>query len=143
MTSTNNEAGGVRSAMTTGATTAAKDLDEIRTDIERTRGDLGDTVEALSAKTDVEARASEAVDEAKARASEAVDEAKARASEAASEAKARTADKARQVADTARRRPVPFAAVLAAIGTAVATGMLIRRRRNKARAANRWWKKSR
>ena len=132
MTSTNNEAGGVRSAMTTGATTAAKDLDEIRTDIERTRGDLGDTVEALSAKTDVKARASEAVDEAK-----------ARASEAASEAKARTADKARQVADTARRRPVPFAAVLAAIGTAVATGMLIRRRRNKARAANRWWKKSR
>ena len=40
--------------------------EQIRADIERTRADLGDTAEALAAKTDVKARASERIDEVKA-----------------------------------------------------------------------------
>jgi hypothetical protein len=36
--------------------------EEIRHDIEETRGDLGDTVEALAAKADVKAQAQERVD---------------------------------------------------------------------------------
>jgi Na+-transporting methylmalonyl-CoA/oxaloacetate decarboxylase gamma subunit len=39
--------------------------EEIRRDIEDTRGELGDTVEALAAKADVKAQAQERVDEVK------------------------------------------------------------------------------
>jgi len=38
---------------------------QIQADIERTREELGDTVEAIAAKTDVKARAHERVDEIK------------------------------------------------------------------------------
>jgi chromosome segregation ATPase len=41
------------------ATDQAQSPEEIRADIEQTREDLGDTVEALAAKTDVKARARE------------------------------------------------------------------------------------
>ncbi|HEU4426851.1 MAG TPA: DUF3618 domain-containing protein [Pilimelia sp.] len=128
MTSTSNEAGGYRTATAAGGGKAATDPDEIRTEIERTRENLGDTVEALAAKADVKARASEAVSDAKARASEAVSDVKARATE-----------KAHQAADTARRKPMPIAATLAAIAAAVAAAMLIRRRRHaKMRSPKRW-----
>lgn len=40
-----------------------KSPEEIRRDIEETREDLGDTVDALSAKTDVKARAQGAINE--------------------------------------------------------------------------------
>jgi hypothetical protein len=39
--------------------------EEIRADIERTRGQVGDTVEALAAKTDVKARVQDRVEELK------------------------------------------------------------------------------
>lgn len=42
---------------------SGKTPEEIRRDIEETREDLGDTVDALSAKTDVKARAKEKVGE--------------------------------------------------------------------------------
>jgi hypothetical protein len=63
--------------------------DELRREIEQTRTQLSETVEALAAKADVKARAHDAVDDAKARAHEAVDEAKARAHEAAEEVRER------------------------------------------------------
>ena len=44
--------------------------DQIRADIEQTREEVGDTVEALAAKTDVKARAHARVDELKAAARE-------------------------------------------------------------------------
>ena len=44
--------------------------EEIRRDIEQTREEVGDTVEALAAKTDVKARAQARVDELKAAARE-------------------------------------------------------------------------
>ena len=43
------------------------DLDEIQTDIDQTRQQLGETVEALSAKLDVKAQARQKVDYTKAR----------------------------------------------------------------------------
>ena len=42
-------------------------LDEIQTDIDQTRQQLGETVEALSAKLDVKAQARQTVDDTKAR----------------------------------------------------------------------------
>ena len=41
----------------------AKDPEEIRQDIEGTREELGDTVDALSAKADVKGRATSAINE--------------------------------------------------------------------------------
>ncbi len=41
--------------------------DELRRDIEQTRAELGETIEALAAKADVKARAHEAVEEARER----------------------------------------------------------------------------
>lgn len=51
---------------------------EIRDSIEQTRHDLGDTVEALAAKTDVKAQAKDRVDELKHRAEDKRDELKAK-----------------------------------------------------------------
>jgi hypothetical protein len=45
---------------------AAKDPEQIREEIEETRRELGDTVEALAAKADVKALANEKVERAKA-----------------------------------------------------------------------------
>jgi Protein of unknown function (DUF3618) len=44
---------------------ASRSPEEIRTEIEQTREELGDTVEALAAKTDVKARVHERVEETK------------------------------------------------------------------------------
>ena len=46
--------------------------DDVRKDIERTRGELGDTVAELAAKTDVKGQAHRAVDNAKATVAEAI-----------------------------------------------------------------------
>src|SRR6266567_7166890 len=51
----------------------------LRREIEQTRAELGETVEALAAKADVKARAQEAVDDVKHRVHEVADEAKERA----------------------------------------------------------------
>lgn len=51
----------------TEATDADRTPEEIEAEIERTREELGETVEALAAKTDVKARAKEKVDETKER----------------------------------------------------------------------------
>jgi Protein of unknown function (DUF3618) len=75
-----------RSADETG--TDERSPDEIEADIERTREELGDTVEALAAKTDVKTRAKEKVTETKETISQKVsgmgDSAKAAAPESAS-----------------------------------------------------------
>lgn len=49
---------------------APRDVARIRADIEETRNQLGDTVEALSAKLDVKARAEDAWDTARSRMAE-------------------------------------------------------------------------
>jgi hypothetical protein len=54
--------------MTASTNGRPKDVTELRQEIQRTRADLGDTVEALAAKADVKARARDAVEDVKLRA---------------------------------------------------------------------------
>ncbi|MEA2151505.1 MAG: hypothetical protein QOD69_3335 [Solirubrobacteraceae bacterium] len=60
-----------------------------RAEVERTREELGNTVEALAYKADVKARAHDKVDEVKAHAAEKVHEVKAQAVDAAEQVKAK------------------------------------------------------
>ena len=112
---------------------ASGDPDAIRADIERTRAELGDTVEALAAKTDVKARAHDAAQAAKVRVEDSV-----------AETAHAVADEARQVRQVIARRPGPAVAVagLAAAVTAllVILGQRASRRRGARRArARRGW----
>jgi ElaB/YqjD/DUF883 family membrane-anchored ribosome-binding protein len=63
----------------------AKTPTEIRGEIDQTREELGDTVEALAEKTDVKAQAKAKVDDVKSQAKAKVEEVKAKAAEAAPE----------------------------------------------------------
>jgi len=74
--------------------------EEIRADIEQTRAEVGDTVEALAAKTDVKARAQERVEEVK-------ETARQKAGEVTPEPVKRGGQ---QFVDTARANPAPFVA---------------------------------
>ena len=80
--------------------------DEIRADIEDTREDLGDTVEALAAKTDVKGQAKAKVESVKEKVSGATDG---------------------SVKDTATSNPVPAAAIAAFVG-GLLVGIVIARR---------------
>jgi ElaB/YqjD/DUF883 family membrane-anchored ribosome-binding protein len=80
--------------------------EEIRADIDRTRLELGDTVEALGKKTDVKGQAQERIEGAKSQARQKVDSIKQRATNA-------TPSSAREAASTAtakaKSNPVPVA----------------------------------
>jgi Protein of unknown function (DUF3618) len=110
---------------------ASGDPAAIRADIERTRAELGDTVEALAAKTDVKARAQDAAHTAKVRMQDSV-----------AETAHAVAGEAREVRRAIARRPVPAAAIagLAAAVTAVLVilGQRSSRRRAARRARGRW-----
>jgi hypothetical protein len=99
------------------------DPDEIRQQIDQTRAELGETVEALAAKADVKAQVKEKVATAKEQAQEKAAAAKTRISEV-------DRDEARQalasVPERVKSRPLP--AVLAAGGLFL-TWMIRRRRR--------------
>jgi len=96
-----------------------KTPEELRRDIERTRVELGDTVEALGKKTDVKGQAQERIAEVKGQAREKVDSIKQRASAA-------TPNSARDVGTTAKTKaqsnPLPFA-----VGGAILFGFLLGR----------------
>jgi hypothetical protein len=106
---------------------------ELRQDIERTRQQLGETVEALAAKADVKSRAREKVDQVKeqvtARASQAREQATARASQAREQAASR-ASQARQqaTADDGRSNQAALAAAVAAVVLTCVAIVLWRRR---------------
>jgi hypothetical protein len=88
----------------------SRDPEELRRDIERTRAELGATVEALSQKADVKAQAREKTEQVKTQAREKVEHAR------------------ESVQAQARGRPVgPLAA---GIAVAVVALWLIRRRRS-------------
>jgi hypothetical protein len=89
------------------AVTGSGDPDEIRSEIESTRQELGDTVAALSAKTDVKAQAKQKVEDTKATVADKKDELLGKAGEAPP-LNATTA--ASRAVDQARRNPVPLAA---------------------------------
>jgi len=91
--------------------------EEIRSDIEQTREELGDTVEALAAKTDVKARMHDKVEETKTTAREKVEETKEAAREKISGVADKAPDSASSGATTViekvRANPLPVAAVAA------------------------------
>jgi len=105
------------------AATAADEPDkspeELRQDIEQTREELGDTVEALAHKTDVKAQARERIDTIK-------ETAQQKREEFVSKARSATPDSASsgaaQVKSRAQSNPLPFA-----IGGALLAGFLIGR----------------
>jgi ElaB/YqjD/DUF883 family membrane-anchored ribosome-binding protein len=94
------------------------DPDAIRADIDRTRDELGDSVQALAAKADVKARAQQKLAAAK-----------ERARHAAQDASVRAKSTAQQTGDTVRQRPGPAAGIFAAVAAAVGAVLLARRRR--------------
>jgi ElaB/YqjD/DUF883 family membrane-anchored ribosome-binding protein len=94
-------------------------------EIEQTRVELGDTVDALSQKADVKARVSEKLQEQKGSWRERQDALKAKMNEARERASRATPDDAKRavsrLARTAEQRPFP------AIGVALGLGLLIGR----------------
>ncbi len=104
--------------------TEARDTEEIQADIEQTRSELGDTVEALAAKTDVKARAHDKVDEAKARVNETVSGFGEKARDAAPDSAAQGAS---QAAEAVKRNP-QYVALAGAFVAGIVAGRLSRGR---------------
>ncbi len=107
---------------------------EIQQEIERTREQLGETVEELAAKADIKARARDKADEVKAKAQGKALEAKAKAQDKATEAKAKAQSTATAVSAQVKQseflqRRWPLAA--AAAGVALISAIVIWKRRKK------------
>jgi hypothetical protein len=105
------------------------DQDRLAGEIRQTRADLGDTVEALAAKTDVTGRAKQAVSETAAQGRQRLAEATTKTAELAGSAKQRVVEAGH---DPTTRRVLPPAAIVAA-AVAGATFIVVRRRRAAAR----------
>lgn len=97
----------------------SKTPEDLRREIEQTREELGDTVEALGHKTDVKAQARERITAIKDTAQHKRDEAMAKAKSATPES---AAAGARQVTSKAQSNPLPFA-----VAGALAAGFLLGR----------------
>ena len=117
-------AGPTVSSPTTGE--GSRTPEEIRVDIEQTREEVGETVEALAAKTDVKAQARQRAEAIKAGAKAKAVGAKSKADELKAKAQSRTPEGAqeggRQAIAKVRENPVPLA-----IGGAVIAAFLIGR----------------
>lgn len=100
-----------------------KTPEEIEAEIEQTREELGDTVEALAEKSDIKAQAKNKIAQVR-------DTAQHKKDEIASRAREATPDSAgsagQQLASTVQRKPVPFAA--GAFAGGVLVGWILRRR---------------
>lgn len=105
--------------------------DEIRREIEATRLELGETVEALAAKTDVKAQAKQRISAVKDTTQQKKDDVVAKAKEAAPDSASagvqQAAATAQHVAATAQQTPLPFAAA-GAFAAGVLIGWLLARR---------------
>jgi ElaB/YqjD/DUF883 family membrane-anchored ribosome-binding protein len=112
-------------------TTSADDQQELEKEIEQTREQLGETVEALAAKVDVKARAQEELGQLTARLKGKAVEAtqKLRLQDRANQAKQQAGQAGQQI----RKRPVPAAATAGVIGALVLFFAVVRRwmRRDK------------
>jgi ElaB/YqjD/DUF883 family membrane-anchored ribosome-binding protein len=99
------------------------DIDQLQSEIERTRQDLSETVDALTAKLDVKSRAKERLNVTKDRAAARVSDVQTRATGLAANA--------RNAATDDQGKPTPPVLVGAAVAVAVlvATGVLLWRRR--------------
>lgn len=101
-----------------------KSPEEIRVEIEQSREDLGDTVEALAAKADVKGQAKDRITSIKDAAQHKKDEFSSRAREATPDS---AGAGAQQIASTVKRKPLPFTA-LAAFAVGLLIGRLFGRR---------------
>jgi len=104
----------------------ADDVEEIRAGIEETRSELGDTVQALAAKTDVKKQAKDAAESARVKVVDAAETAKAKAVVLAD--RAQENPRVREAVAKVRQRPIPVAVV---IGALVAAYVVVRWRRNR------------
>jgi chromosome segregation ATPase len=118
------------------STTSGKpNVEQLQADIEHTREELAETVEALTAKLDVKSRARDRLDDTKARARAQVADAQARAKAQIGHVQTRAkglTTQARGSATTDDGKPAPTVlAGAAAVTTAVlvATGLFVWRRR--------------
>ena len=91
----------------------AKDPEQLREEIEETRRELGDTVEALAAKADVKARVKDKVGATKESAAQKKDELLGKARQTSPDSVSAGASQATQ---KARENPLPVAAVGAFVG---------------------------
>jgi ElaB/YqjD/DUF883 family membrane-anchored ribosome-binding protein len=94
--------------------------DEIRSDIDDTREEVGDTVEALAAKTDVKTQARERIEAIKGNVRAKADQAKAKAQSTTPESAQQGGE---QLVAKVRENPIPVA-----FGAAVLVAFLIGRR---------------
>ena len=101
-----------------------KTPEEIRLEIEATREELGDTVEALASKADVKAQAKDRFTSIKDAAQHKKDELASRARGATPPS---TGAGAQQLASTVQRKPVPFAVAGAFAGGVIVGWALARR----------------
>jgi Protein of unknown function (DUF3618) len=108
------------------AENAGTSTEQLRTDIDQTRGQLGNDVAALSEQMTPRARISRAVGAAR-----------GNIGSAASRARQTAPRTARRAGQTVRDHPVPVAAGALALTGATATALLARRRAAKSRAARR------
>jgi ElaB/YqjD/DUF883 family membrane-anchored ribosome-binding protein len=112
-------------------TTSPDDQQELEKEIEQTREQLGETVEALTAKVDVKARAQQKLGQLTARLKGKATEAtrKLRLQDRANQAKQQVTQAGQQIS----KRPVPAAATAGVIGALVLFFTFIRRwmRRDK------------
>jgi ElaB/YqjD/DUF883 family membrane-anchored ribosome-binding protein len=93
--------------------TEAQDPEQLREEIEETRRELGDTVEALAAKADVKARVHEKVESTKESVAHKKDELLGKARESSPDSVSAGAAQATQ---KARENPLPVTAIGAFIG---------------------------
>ncbi len=105
------------------AMTEVRDRDQIQQDIEQTRQELGDTVEALARKADVKTRARHKLEETKASVSGTKDELIGKARETSPQSATRVAS---QAAEKARANPVPVVAAAGFLAGFVAARLLRR-----------------
>lgn len=93
--------------------TGTGDPDVLRRDIEQTRAELGETVEALAAKADIKGRAQDSVEHAKLRVREGVEQARINAAQVSREFRADPMGQLRLAAVRVRRsiteNPRPWA----------------------------------
>ena len=106
-------------AMSTEGAEETRSPEEIRADIEQTREEVGDTVEALAAKTDVKGQAKAKVESVKEKFSGAKD--------GAERTPTSVGDGFASAKDTATSNPVPTAAIAAFVG-GLLVGVVIARR---------------
>jgi hypothetical protein len=109
-----------------------EDPRQLRAQIEETRAELGDTVEALAGKADVKGRAREKLEETKSAVVEKKDHLMGKARDASPGS---AADAASQVPEKARAHPLPLAAAGAFLAGFLTGGTIARR---KAARRKRW-----